>query len=95
MCTKYILLLDHALYNVCKSLECLSCFINLFDILPKSCPGKYPSVCPVSGPYRIRYPAFGLAGYPAKTVSGCIPTLYLFSESRTQRAASFLREPVR
>jgi hypothetical protein len=47
-------------------------FINLFDILPKNKVVK-PSIRPDIRP-DIRYPAFELAGYPAKNSIRCIPS---------------------
>jgi hypothetical protein len=58
------------LFNACpKCVIVKAVFINLFDILPQVLLSSQ-----VSGPYwigigpDIRYPAFQLAGYPAKTV---------------------------
>jgi hypothetical protein len=70
---------DHALFNVCKSLKLLTLFLEIYLTFDQkySCQAKYPAGYPALTGYR--YPAFGLAGYPAGRISGknslwCIPS---------------------
>jgi hypothetical protein len=51
------MLLDHALFNVCKSLELFKLFYKFYFIFDQkyNCQAKYryPAGYPVAGPYRI------------------------------------------
>jgi hypothetical protein len=79
-----IKLLDHALFNAYlqKSKFFKAVFVNLFNILPKI---KLSNQVTLPD---IRYPALGLAEYPAKTVSGASLILsvlelsWIFKKSR-------------
>jgi hypothetical protein len=71
-----------------KDYNCERFFINLFYILPKILLSSE-----ISGQMDIRYPAFRLAGYPAKTVlvSGASLVFSLFRIFRTGTSYGFAK----